>query len=139
MTFIGLGVDADLVKAASADDATQEKKDELSKAVQKALGVDSDSLGTKIAAVLPDAVKGLLEERDNALEERIARVEGAAAPGGPVTTRTNADTAKASEADHLRAEAAKYRQVADQVDLATASGYRQKAAECEAAAAKLAS
>lgn len=134
MSLISLGVDADLIKAASAEDATDEAKDALRDATQKALGIDTD----KIAAATADSVKGLFEERSNALEERLARVEGAAAPGGPVTTRTNAESAKASEADHLRAEATRYLQIADQVDHETAKGYRQKAADCEAAARKLA-
>lgn len=138
MSMLTFGIEADIIKAATADDATDEAKDKLHAELQKALGVDAESLGEKIAAVLPDAVKGLFEERSTALEERLARVEGAAAPGGPVTTRTNAESAKASQADHMRAQAAHYRQIADNVDYETAKPYRQKAAECDAAASKLA-
>jgi len=138
MTMLSFGVDPDIVKAATADDATDEAKDALKAEIQKSLGIDADALGEKIAAVLPDAVKGLFEERSAALEERLARVEGSAAPGGPVTTRTNAETAKSTQADHLRAEAAHYRQIADGVDHETARVYRLKAADCDEAAAKLA-
>ncbi|HEV8063406.1 MAG TPA: hypothetical protein VGP46_01185 [Acidimicrobiales bacterium] len=126
VSILSFGVDPDIVKAATADDATDEAKDAYRAELTKALGIDD-----KIAAVIPDAVKGLLEERDAALEERIKRVEDAAAPGGPVTTRTQAEAAKATEADRLRGEAAHYRQIAGTVDHTTRTAYLEKATECD--------
>lgn len=126
VSILSFGVDPDIVKAATAEDATDEAKDAYRAELLKALGIDD-----KIAAVIPDAVKGLLEERDAALEERIKRVEDAAAPGGPVTTRTQAEAAKATEADRLRAEAAHYRQIAGTVDHNTRTAYLEKATECD--------
>jgi len=79
-SFISLGVNPDIVKAAEADDATEEAKEAFRAEAVKALGLD------KFAT--PETVKGLLDERFGALEEQIKRLGAAAAPGGPVTTRT---------------------------------------------------
>ena len=48
MAYIGLGVSADLIKSASAEDATEESKDELRTEIVKALGLE-ETITTKAA------------------------------------------------------------------------------------------
>lgn len=131
MDFVTLGVDPDVVKAAEADDATDEAKAALKEGLLKALGVDP-------AIATPEAFKTAVGEATKGLRDEVAELRGMAAPGGPVTTRTGAQGAKAAEADNLRNEADRYRQLAATVDHETAQGYRQKAAECEDRASRLA-
>lgn len=131
MDLITLGVDPDVVKAAEADDATDEAKAALKVGLLKALGVD-------LALATPEAFKTAVAEATKGLKDEVDAMRELAAPGGPVTTRTSGQTAKAAEADNLRNEANRFRQLATAVDFQTAQGYRAKAAECEEKANRLA-
>jgi hypothetical protein len=139
MDVINLGVNPDLVKAATADGATDDDRAAVKADLLKSLGLDRESLTEVLKEVVPDTVKGLFEERDKALEERLKRVETTQAPGGPLTTRPAADAEKATKADQLRAEIAEYRAYADRMtDREAASIYRTKAAEAQKELATLA-
>lgn len=95
--IVKLSTVAELVKAASADTATAEEKAELAD-LRKVLGIDELS-GTVTTA--KDAMT-----KANALEERVAKVEEMAAPGGPARfgVKDAPDVSKAArtaEADRL--------------------------------------
>ncbi len=128
MDLISLGVSPDLIKAAGADTATEADRQALRADLIKALGIAT-----------PDTVRQLIGEGLAPLKEMLDEFGKAAAPGGPVTTRTNAQASRMAEADNLRAEAARYREIANGLaDRSAAAGYREKAAEAERAASKLA-
>jgi hypothetical protein len=98
MAYIGLGVDADLIKAAKSDDATAETKDALRDEIRKALGVD-DVIATYKAALTEQ------EERIETLKSALDEVREMAAPGGPVLRATHVQTQKAAQQEALRIEA----------------------------------
>jgi hypothetical protein len=127
---------------------------------QDASGPDPDMVHVDLAAE-PDAVKAptpqapaLDEERVNqlitaavtkaedaskgriaALEAELAKVKSKPIPGGPVLTRTAADTNRAAIKDEHLAKAVHYRTMADQVtDSRTKAGYLQMAADADAKA-----
>lgn len=76
-------------------------------------------------------------ERVKALEAELAKVKSQPIPGGPVLTRTAADTNRAALKDEHLAKAARFRSMADQVtDQQARAGYLQMAAEAEAKAAE---
>ena len=106
MTYIGLGVSADLIKSATAPEATDDTKTELRAEIRKALGVDAE-----IATY-----KALLQEQDEAIKSLSVALEDVkkmAAPGGPVLRATNVQQARSAEADELEAKAAKYQFIAN--------------------------
>jgi len=125
MGDISLSAVADLVKAATADDATDEDRT-LVADLRKALGVpegefisktDSDEI---VKAAVADAMKGV--------EERFAAMEKSAAPGGPVKTRTTEDTSRASVREFHLAEAERLEKSASATtDRDLASGYIEMA------------
>jgi hypothetical protein len=126
MDLTTFGVSADVIKAATADDASDEAKAAPLAELRKALGVPDDVV-TKSA--LADTLKEALEGDRKVIEERLAKVEEMAAPGGPARTRSQADAAKTASVDRLQAEADRWRQLAGEVtDPALAAGYRAKAA-----------
>ena len=126
MDLTSLGVSPDTVKAALADDATEEQKAAPIAELRKALGLDE--IITK--ATMADTLKAALEELR--LEERLRTVEQMAAPGGAARTRSPQDTAKAAAVDRLASEADRYRHMASTVtDPELARGYRAKAAELD--------
>jgi hypothetical protein len=128
MDLTSLGVSADTVKAAQADDATDEQKAAPIAELRKALGLED--VATK--AVVADTVKEAVADAIKGVEERLATVETMAAPGGAARTRSQQDTAKAAAVDRLTSEADRYRQLASTVtDPTLASGYRAKAAELD--------
>jgi uncharacterized Zn finger protein (UPF0148 family) len=96
-----LGVDADTIKAASADNEDEEARTEAQKSarkqLRKALGIDTKS--QKVA--IDEAAKAAAQEVVDPLKERLETVEKMAAPGGPKRSRTREEDTKASEKDEL--------------------------------------
>jgi hypothetical protein len=110
-SLISMGVDADLVKAAKADDATPEAKDALKAATIDALGL------TDVVADYK-AMQAILEKSGSkTLAEELESIRGMAAPGkafvGPA--RTDPTLQKGSEAERLTADLYKYRKLAADV------------------------
>ena len=76
--YTQMGVSPDLIKSASAPDATDETKNELRAEIIKSLGLESvTDTEAKLAAAI---------EKAASLEDRLATVEQMAAPGGPAKT-----------------------------------------------------
>ena len=98
MAYIGLGVSADLIKAASADEATADQKNALRDEIRKALGVD-DVIATYKAALAEQ------EERIETLKSALDEVREMAAPGGPVLRATQVQTQKSAQVEALKIEA----------------------------------
>ena len=130
MAYIGLGVSADLLKSASADNATDEIKSELRNEIVKALGLE-ETITTK--AELAEA-----KEELNLLKAALDEVREMAAPGGPVLRATQAQASKSADAERLQSEAGRYRKLAHEVvDPSMKAGYLNKAAEMEADAKRI--
>ena len=106
MAYIGLGVSADLIKSASAEDATPESKDELRNEIVKALG-----LGEVINKAALDEAK----EEINILKAALDEVKQMAAPGGPALRATQEQSNKSAQATALKVEAERRRYMASQV------------------------
>jgi len=130
MAYIGLGVSADLLKSASADDATPESKEELRNEIVKALGLE-ETITTK--AELAEA-----KEELTLLKAALDEVREMAAPGGPVLRATQAQASKSADAERLQSEAGRFRKLAHEVvDPSMKAGYLNKAAEMEADAKRI--
>ena len=130
MAYIGLGVSADLLKSASADDATPETKEELRNEIVKALGLE-ETITTK--AELAEA-----KEELTLLKAALDEVREMAAPGGPVLRATQAQASKSADAERLQSEAGRFRKLAHEVvDPSMKAGYLSKAAEMEADAKRI--
>jgi hypothetical protein len=130
MAYIGLGVSADLLKSASADDATPESREELRNEIVKALGLE-ETITTK--AELAEA-----KEELTLLKAALDEVREMAAPGGPVLRATQAQASKSADAERLQSEAGRYRKLAHEVvDPSMKAGYLNKAAEMEADAKRI--
>jgi hypothetical protein len=125
-SLITMGVDADIVKAAKADDATPEAKDLLKTSAIEALG-----LGEVVADY--KAMQELLAKSGSkSLAEELASIREMAAPGGPYTGPAKQDPtlAKGSEVDRLTGELFKFRKLASQVnDQTLAAEYHSLANE----------
>ena len=130
MSYIGLGVSADLIKSASAPEATPEVIEELRTEIVKALGLE-ETITTK-------AEVSKAKEEIELLKAALNEVREMATPGGPVLRATHGQVAKAADAERLQSDAGRYRKLADEVfDPAMKSGYMQKALELEADAKAL--
>ena len=105
MSFVGLGVSADLTKAASAEDATDETKTEFKAEVLKSLGLED--VVTK--AALEDIHKANQE-----LADRLATVEKFAAPKGISLRATQFQQSRFAEVEQLSAKAADFKSIAIQ-------------------------
>ena len=102
MAYIGLGVSPDLIKSATADDATDDTKNELRAEIRKALGVDEE-----IATY-----KAQLEEQRESVETlkaALEEVQEMAAPGGPVLRQTSDQRRHAAAHDQISTKAAEIR------------------------------
>ena len=122
MAYIGLGVSADLIKSATASDATPEVKDELRAEIVKALGLD-DKIATK--AELEE-----LREANKSLKASLDDMREMAAPGQPALRAMLDQQTKAAEADELESKAARFVATAyTQTDKETAAQYMSAAAE----------
>jgi len=131
MAYIGLGVSADLIKSASAEDASEDTKTELRNEIRKALGVDEEIAIYKTA---------LAEQQESvqALKAALEEVREMATPGGPVLRATQAQASKAADAERLQAEAARYKRLASEVvDPSMKAGYLAKAASAVADAERI--
>ena len=132
--FISLGLDADLVKRATAEDASDDDKTELRTELAKALGVDADTIKSTSAETAKEAIGEVTKD----IADRLESVEKMAAPGGPVKSRNEAEVATASKADQLRSKAEYFRQTATTVtDPEMAREYRTKAVEADTEARTL--
>ena len=107
MAYIGLGVSADLIKSASADDATPETKDELRNEIVKALGLE-ETITTK--AALAEA-----KEEINLLKAALDEVREMAVPGGPAIRATREQTSKSAQVIAAEVEAIRLRDMAQKM------------------------
>jgi len=107
MAYIGLGVSADLIKSASADDATEESKDELRNEIVKALGLE-ETITTK--AALDEA-----KEEINLLKAALDEVREMAVPGGPAIRATREQTQKSAQVIAAEVEAIRLRDMAQKM------------------------
>src|SRR6266536_1979291 len=104
---------ADLTKAATSDDASDEDKAALAE-VTKALGLAT--LPEQIAEATRTAVEEVTKTVGttvDGLAERVRKLEAQPALGGPARTTTMPDAAKSPRADTLRDQVAEYRRLAD--------------------------
>ncbi len=130
MAYVGLGVSADLIKSASAPDATDEVKSELRAEIVKALGLDGE-IATK--AELEE-----LREANKSLEAALKDVREMAAPGQPALRATLEQQNKSAQADELTLKAARYRATAmQQTDKDAARQYHEAADALESQAKTL--
>lgn len=131
MAYIGLGVSADLLKAAGSSDATDEMKNELRDEILKALGV-SDQIATTKATL------EVQEETLKSLKAELDAVRSMATPGGPALRQTQTQAFKSADAERLEADAARMRQIASQVEDPTMKfRYIEKAEKLEADAKRI--
>jgi hypothetical protein len=131
MAYIGLGVEADLIKRATSEEATEEVREELRVELRKALGVDTEIAIHKAEI---EAQKKDVEALKSVLEE----VRSMATPGGPSLRATQAQASKSADADRLEMEASYFRRMAEAVDNPSLkNGYLAKALEAEADYKKL--
>ena len=107
MAYMGLGVSADLIKSASAEDATDETKDELRSEIVKALGLE-ETITTK--AALDEA-----KEEINLLKAALDEVREMAVPGGPAIRATREQTQKSSQVIAAEVEAIRLREMAQKM------------------------
>jgi hypothetical protein len=107
MAYMGLGVSADLIKSASAEDATDETKDELRNEIVKALGLE-ETITTK--AALDEA-----KEEINLLKAALDEVREMAVPGGPAIRATREQTQKSSQVIAAEVEAIRLREMANKM------------------------
>lgn len=140
MTDINLAAVADLFKSASADDATDEQKAELA-AVLKAAGIepeaepDPTTEGSLDKAAVAEIVKSAVEEATKPFKDELETIKKSAAPGGPVKTRTELDTTKASSREIHLAEVTRLTKSADLAsDRTMAEGMRALARDHQARA-----
>lgn len=126
MSMFGLSADPDLVKAASAVDATDEQKDAVRVDILTKLGVND------LLAKAESANQELLT-KVSGLEERLAKTEEMAAPRGISLRQQAQQRETATKAASLEATASEYRQlsVMEGLDAETKAEYRRKALEAE--------
>jgi len=132
MSYMGLGVSADLIKSASSETATDADKTALREEIRKALGIDEEIATYKASLTeQEEVIKGFKAVLDE--------VRGMAAPGGPVLRQTHSQVKKSADAERLEIEAARLRSIADQVvDPALRNAYIAKALEVESDAKRIA-
>jgi hypothetical protein len=112
-----------LVKSATDDDATDEQKEQLA-TFRKALGLDDVATKEDLAAEITKATDASAE-RDTALEADLAEVKKAAAPGGPVKTRTTAQQNSADKVSELQLLKAARADVQEQFVKSTDPGWSE--------------
>ena len=111
--------EADESKTAEATEPTAEEAatnkaadPEDGEVEQEAAKMDKAVVADTVKAAVAEAVSGAITP----LLARLEQVEKAAAPGGPVRTRTNADTTLATRRDELTSKAAGFRKLAREID-----------------------
>lgn len=123
LTMISLGLDPDIVKAATAEDATDESRAALRAELVKNLEIES---------IVEKTAKAAAGEVLSGLEERLQSVEAMAAPGAPARARTQLQAEKAAEIDRLESEIARLTTVEKSLTGAEPElrkGYRESIAE----------
>lgn len=127
---MNLSTVAELVKAASSEDATDEDRAPLAE-LTKALGLDAIIAKLTEADSLKDTLAGV--------EANLAKVMEMAAPGGPTRIAPEADAAKAAARDAHLTKAAHFEQLSAQAEprSALASDYAAAAAVERAAATNI--
>jgi hypothetical protein len=119
-----------IVKAAAAETATDEQKQDLAD-LRKGLGLED------IADQVTKASEAS-EERLKALEADLVKVKELAAPGGPARTRVAVEAERATQRDELLGKAAGMRHTAENAtNPSTAAAYRDLAARYEEQAAAI--
>lgn len=108
MAYVGLGVSADIIKAAAAADATDEQKNSLRTEMLKALGVADELTITK--SMLQEQ-----EETVKSLKAELEAVKEMAVPGGPALRQNAVQATKANDAERLSAEAERMRFIASEL------------------------
>ena len=131
MAFVGLGVSADLIKAATAVEASDTDKELLRDEVLKALGVADTIAETK-------ATLEVQEETLKSLNAELAAIRELATPGGPAIRQTQTQAVKSADAERLQNDAARMRTLAAEViDPIYKSRYLDKAEQLEADAKRV--
>ena len=129
MAYIGLGVSPDIIKGASAPDASDEAKAELRLEIVKALGLE-ETISAK--ADLSEA-----KEQIELLKAALDEVKQMATPGGPALRATNLQNQKSAQATAHLVEAESLRIKAASITnpelkaqyLMTAKQYEDKASQ----------
>lgn len=106
MSMLGLGVSPDIIKAATAEDATDEAKDALKAAVRESLGF------TEEFANLTKSAEGLREEVID-LKAQLEDVKKMAAPRSIALRATQEQAAKSAEAEKYEGLAHQARALAE--------------------------
>ena len=104
--YISLGVSPDLIKSASAQDATDEIKTELKTEIRKALGFDEE-IATYKAQITE------MQETVETVKAALEDVQEMATPGGPVLRQTSDQRRKSAAHDAISTKAAEIRARAD--------------------------
>jgi hypothetical protein len=126
MAFVGLGVSADLIKAATAVEASDTDKELLRDEVLKALGVADTIAETK-------ATLEVQEETLKSLNAELAAIRELATPGGPAIRQTQTQALKSADAERLQNDAARMRTLAaEMIDPIYKARYLEKAEQLEA-------
>ena len=121
MSFVGLGIEPDLVKSASAEDATDEAKSAFKSELLKTLGLDE----------LKSSIE-VLREENSVLKADLAGVKEMAAPKGISLRATQFQQGRVSELEKLEAKAMEYKTIAlETPDPQTRSQYMIEAAKAQ--------
>ena len=124
--FVNLGVSADLFKSASAEDATDESKTELTAEIRKVLGVDEEIATYK-------ALLTTMQETVDTVKAELAEVQEMAAPGGPVLRQTSDQRRQSAAHDAITSKVSEFRSRAElATDLTAKKAFRDQADALEA-------
>ena len=130
MSMTALGVSADLMKAASAETATDDDKNAFKTALREALAIEDT---TSIKEDLDRALKVVAD-----YEERLATVEKMAAPSEIHVRAQMAQQTRSAEADELETKALRYRvEASRQTEKSAMTQYLEAADAADAQAAAL--
>ena len=125
MAYVGLGVDPQIIKSATAEDASDEARAELRAEIVKALGLD-DEISTYKETLTNQ------QEAIKSLEATVEEMKSLAVGGGPVLRQTTVQARKSADVERMRAEASRLRKIASELEnKETASAYISKALELE--------
>ena len=131
LAFVGLGVSADIIKAAVATEATDADKTALRDEFRKALGVDEEIATYK--AALAEQEEGIMT-----LKAALDEIREMAVPGGPALRQTQQQTQVSAKGTALRVEAERLRYTAAQLHNPELRGeYLESAKRLEAEADNL--
>jgi hypothetical protein len=131
MDYLALGIQPDIVKAATSSEATDTDKDALKAEFRKALGLeDVDTIQKSLEAAVEKAAEDA--SRIAVLEAELADVKKMAAPKGISLRATQFQQSRFAEVEKLAADAVKYRAVASTTtDPADRAAYMKAANEAQ--------